>query len=123
MVLDNLKEAVLKPDLYEPQLNPVYAATLTHCGVVADPARVRAPNRKGTVEHAIGHTQATALKDRRFESIEAQNMASGRLLLTHTKADRPGTLVLPQQERVFNPSRETRQILRQAEQRRCPAFS
>ncbi|GEM_PF-1674702 len=73
VVLDNLKEGVLKPDLYEPELNPVYAATLAHYGVVADPARVRDPNRKGTVEHAIGHTQATALKGRRFESIEAQN--------------------------------------------------
>ena len=28
---------------------------------------------KGTVENAIGHTQATALKGRRFESIETQN--------------------------------------------------
>jgi hypothetical protein len=51
----------------------VYAATRAHYGVVGDPARVRDPNRKGTVEHAIGHTQATALKGRRFESIEAQN--------------------------------------------------
>ena len=64
---------MLKPDLYEPELNPVYAATLLHYGVVADPARVRDPNRKGTVEHAIGHTQATALKGRRFESILEQN--------------------------------------------------
>ena len=74
VVLDNLKEGVLKPDLYEPQLNPVYAATLAHYGVVADPARVRDPNRKGSVEHAIGHTQATALKGRRFESIDEQNV-------------------------------------------------
>jgi hypothetical protein len=73
VVLDNLKEGVLKPDLYEPELNPVYAATLAHYEVVADPARVRDPNRKGTVENAIGHTQATALKGRRFESIEEQN--------------------------------------------------
>src|SRR3546814_10166144 len=29
--------------------------------------------RKGTVEHAIGHTQATALKGKRFESLEEQN--------------------------------------------------
>ena len=28
VVLDNLKEGVLKPDLYEPELNPVYAAML-----------------------------------------------------------------------------------------------
>jgi transposase len=73
VVLDNLKEGVLKPDLYEPELNAVYAATLAHYGVVADPARVRDPNRKGTVENAIGHTQATALKGRRFESIAEQN--------------------------------------------------
>jgi transposase len=72
-VLDNLKEGVITPDIYEPQLNRVYATMLAHYGVVADPARVRDPNRKGAVENAIGHTQATALKGRRFESIEAQN--------------------------------------------------
>jgi hypothetical protein len=203
VVLDNLKEGVLKPDLYEPDLNPVYAATLAHYTVVADPARVRDPNRKGTVEHAIGHTQTTALKGRRFETIEAQNeflahwekswaaqrihgterrqvqamfeeerahlkalpllgmqyftealrtvcddscvrvdhssyaarpaaigtkvlvriyaqrieirdIRSVALLRTHPRAERPGTVVLPQEERVFNPSRETRLILRQA---------
>lgn len=73
VVLDNLKEGVIKPDLYEPQLNPVYAAVLAHYGVVADPARVRDPNRKGSVESAIGHTQSTALKGRRFASLEEQN--------------------------------------------------
>jgi transposase len=203
VVLDNLKEGVLKPDLYEPELNPVYAAALAHYGVVADPARVRDPNRKGTVENAIGHTQATALKGRRFESIEEQNaflehweskwaasrihgserrqvqamfeeekphlqplpmlgvqyfteaqrtvcddscvrvahssyaarpapigsrvllrifahrieirdLRTQALLRTHAKAERPGTVVLPDDERVFNPSRETRRILAQA---------
>ena len=34
-VLDNLKEGVIKPDLYEPQLNSLYAAVLAHYGVVA----------------------------------------------------------------------------------------
>ena len=203
VVLDNLKEGVLKPDLYEPQLNTVYAATLAHYGVVADPARVRDPNRKGSVENAIGHTQATALKGRRFESIDEQNtflehwetkwaasrihgsarrqvqtmfdeerahlqplpltgmqyftesqrtvcddscvrvdhssyaarpapigsrvlvrvfehlieirdLRTQALLRTHARAERPGTVVLPQDERVFNPSRETRRILQQA---------
>ena len=73
VVLDNLKEGVIRPDLYAPELNPVYAAMLSHYGVVADACRVRDPNRKGTVESAIQHTQGTALKGRRFESIEAQN--------------------------------------------------
>jgi transposase len=73
VVLDNLKEGVLKPDLYEPELNPLYAAVLAHYGVVADPARVSDPDRKGTVENAIQHTQNTALKGREFETIEDQN--------------------------------------------------
>lgn len=204
VVLDNLKEGVLKPDLYEPELNALYAATLAHYGVVADPARVRDPNRKGAVENAIGHTQATALKGRRFESLEEQNVflehwetkwaasrihgserrqvaamfeeerghlqplpATGmryfrdlqrtvcddgcvrvdhssyaarpaaigqkvlvrlyerslevrelktqKLLRTHARAERAGTVVLPMNERVFNPSRETLSILKQAQ--------
>ncbi len=73
VVLDNLKEGVIKPDIFEPELNRVYAEMLKHYGVVADAARVRDPNRKGTVESAIQHTQATALKGRRFDSIAAQN--------------------------------------------------
>ena len=73
VVLDNLKQGVLKPDLYDPTINPVYAAMLAHYGCVADPCRVRDPNRKGTVESAIQHTQHTALKGRTFESIELQN--------------------------------------------------
>jgi transposase len=73
VVLDNLREGVLKPDIYEPELNRLYAEMLRHYGVVADPARVRDPNRKGTVESAIQHTQSTALKGRQFETIEDQN--------------------------------------------------
>lgn len=73
VVLDNLKQGVISPDLYEPELNAVYAAMLAHYGVVADACRVGDPNRKGTVESAIQHTQSTALKGKKFESIEAQN--------------------------------------------------
>jgi 5S rRNA maturation endonuclease (ribonuclease M5) len=73
VVLDNLKEGVITPGIYEPELNPLYMAVLSHYGVMADPARVRDPNRKGTVENAIQHTQDTALKGRVFESIDDQN--------------------------------------------------
>ena len=73
VVLDNLKEGVIKPDIYEPEINPVFEAVLEHYNVIADPARVRDPDRKGTVEHAIQHTQNTALKGRTFQSIEKQN--------------------------------------------------
>jgi transposase len=73
VVLDNLKQGVLRPDLYEPALNPVYAALLAHYSVVADPCRVGDANRKGTVENAIAHTQGTALTGRKFDTLEAQN--------------------------------------------------
>ncbi len=73
VTLDNLKEGVIKPDIYDPDLNVLYAAVLSHYGVVADPARVSDANRKGTVENAVKHTQDTALKGRKFCSIDAQN--------------------------------------------------
>jgi hypothetical protein len=41
VVLNNLKEGVIKPDIYEPELNAVYETILDHYGVVADPARLR----------------------------------------------------------------------------------
>jgi transposase len=72
IVLDNLKEGVIKSDIYDPELNPVYAAMLAHYGVVADPCRVADPDRKGTVENSIQHTQ-NALKGREFVTIEKQN--------------------------------------------------
>ena len=73
VVLDNLKEGVITPDLYEPKMNSLYVECLAHYGATADPARVRDPDRKGTVENAIQHTQSTALKGKKFESIEKQN--------------------------------------------------
>ena len=71
--LDNLKEGVLKPDIYDPQLNPLYAKMLEHYGVVALPCRPYAPDLKGKVESAVGYTQKTALKGKRFESNEDEN--------------------------------------------------
>jgi transposase len=203
VVLDNLKEGVIKPDLYEPELNSVYAAMLAHYQCVADPARVRDPNRKGTVEHAIQHTQNTALKGRRFDSISEQNeflehweqswaskrihgrekqqvqamfeqergslnalpissfafftdlvrtvcddttvrvdssnyaarpaaigakvlvrlyvhlveireLGTARLLRTHARSERAGSVILPDDERPFNPSRQTDYLFKQA---------
>src|SRR5213593_3883603 len=53
VVLDNLKEGVLTPDVYDPTLNPLSRDVLAHDGVVALPCRVGAPDRKGKVESAI----------------------------------------------------------------------
>jgi transposase len=73
VVPDNLKEGVLTPDVYDPTLNPLYRDVLTHYGAIGLPCRVGHADRKGKVEAAVGHTQATPLKGLRFESLaEAQ---------------------------------------------------
>lgn len=203
-VLDNLREGVITPDIYEPTINRLYPAVLAHYRCIADPARVQDPDRKGTVENAIQHIQSTALKGKKFESIEAQNQhlmdweerwaatrvhgrakrqveamfqeekpfltplpiesfryfkeetrtvqddrtvqvndswyaarparigtqvivriferdleirdyATLELIRCHTLAYKKGEVLLPNAERIFNPSRQTRQILRQAQ--------
>jgi transposase len=70
VVLDNLGEGVLAPDIYDPALNPLYRDMLTHYGVVALPCRVGDPDRKGKVEAGVGHAKKTPLKGLRFESLE-----------------------------------------------------
>ena len=70
VVLDNLREGVLSADIYDPRLNPLYRDVLAHYGVTALPCRVRDPDRKGKIESAVGHTQKTPLKGKRFESLE-----------------------------------------------------
>ena len=70
VVLDNLREGVLVPDIYDPALNPLYRDVLAHYGAVAMPCRIQDPDRKGKVESGVGHAQRTPLKGRRFESLE-----------------------------------------------------
>src|SRR5690606_15374929 len=70
IILDNLGEGVLTPDIYDPALNPLYRDVLAHYGVVALPCRVRDPDRKGKVEAGVGHAQKTPLQGQRFDTIE-----------------------------------------------------
>ena len=73
VVLDNLREGVLKPDIHDPALNPLYRDVLAHYGAVALPCRIAHPDRKGKVEAGVGHAQKTPLRGLRFESLaEAQ---------------------------------------------------
>jgi DNA replication protein DnaC/transposase len=70
VVLDNLREGVLSPDIYDPGLNPLYRDVLAHYGVTALPCKVRDPDRKGKVESGVNHAQMTPLKGKKFESLE-----------------------------------------------------
>jgi transposase len=69
IVLDNLREGVLTPDIYDPALNPLYRDVLQHYGVVAWPCRPADPDRKGKVERSVAHAKQTPLKGLRFESL------------------------------------------------------
>jgi len=70
IVLDNLREGVLKADIHDPTLNPLYRDVLAHYSAVALPCRIKDPDRKGKVEAGVGHAQKTPLKGQRFESLE-----------------------------------------------------
>lgn len=71
--IDNLKSAVLKAHLYEPTINPNYAAFAGHYGFVPIPCRVRTPQHKGKVESGVKYVQNNALKGKRFDSLEEEN--------------------------------------------------
>jgi transposase len=75
VVLDNLREGVLAPDIYDPGLNPLYRDVLAHYGVTALPCKVRDPDRKGKVESGVGHAQKTPLKGKKFESLAATSLS------------------------------------------------
>ena len=70
IVLDNLREGVLIPDIYDPTVNPLYRDVLRHYQTVPLPCRVADPDRKGKVERGVGHAKNTPLKGLRFESLE-----------------------------------------------------
>jgi transposase len=66
IVLDNLGEGVLTPDIYDPALNPLYRDVLAHYGVVALPCRVGDPDRKAYASYCTSLVGCVA--DRRARS-------------------------------------------------------
>ena len=73
VVIDNLKAGVLKPDWYEPELNPKLAEFAAHYGTVILPTKPRMPRHKGKVEAGVKYGQNNALAGRKFTSLGAQN--------------------------------------------------
>jgi hypothetical protein len=65
IVPDNLGEGVLKPDIYDPTLNPLYRDVLAHYGAVAMPCRVVIQTAKAkwkavSVMHRRPHSKGSA---------------------------------------------------------------
>lgn len=53
LTIDNLKDGVLKPDIYDPVLNRAYQDMAEHYGTHIDPCRVGASRDKGKVERDV----------------------------------------------------------------------
>jgi transposase len=70
---DNLKAAVVRACLYDPDVNPVYAAFAKHWGFTPLPTRPRNPQENGKQERSGGYVKDNALRGRRFDSLEELN--------------------------------------------------
>jgi transposase len=70
---DNLKAAVVRACLYDPDSHEVYLAFAAHWGFTSLPTQPRSPQENGKQERSGGYVKSNALKGRRFDSLEAQN--------------------------------------------------
>ena len=70
---DNLKAAVVRACLYDPDVNAIYSAFAEHWGFTALPTRPRNPKENGKEERSGGYVKGNALKGRRFNSLAEQN--------------------------------------------------
>ena len=53
LVCDNLKTGVMRPDLYDPQINLAYGELAAFYGTLIDPARARKPKDKPRIERPM----------------------------------------------------------------------
>jgi len=81
VVLDNLKDGVIKPDLYDPQFNKAYRDLARHYGVLLDPCRVASPTQKPHVERSVPYVRDSFFRGRSFGSWEEIVQAAVRWCL------------------------------------------
>ncbi len=69
LVCDNLKTGVIRPDLYDPQINRAYGELAAFYGTLIDPARANKPKDKPRVERPMPYIRDSFFAGRRFESL------------------------------------------------------
>jgi len=75
IALDNLKDGVLKPSIYDPAINRDYAQMASHYGVLVDPCRQGHPKDKPRVERQMPYVRDSYWRGREFGS--ANHMSTG----------------------------------------------
>jgi transposase len=112
LVIDNLKSGILKPDRFDPVLNPLYGEMAAHYGCFIDAARVRRPQDKGKVERAVplarelfrklktlypdltlGEANTRALEWCRYDNGQQQHGTTGRKPWEHFDAEERAALI------------------------------
>jgi transposase len=64
LVPDNLRNGVLKPDIYDPKLNRTYAELASHYDCLIDPARGGKPKDKPRVERVVPYVRDSFFRGR-----------------------------------------------------------
>ena len=78
IVIDNLKSAVIKPNIYDPILNRSYAELSRHYNFVIDTAKVRKPQHKGKVERSVEIVKQQLISGRHHLNLADANLFARR---------------------------------------------
>lgn len=73
IVIDNLKAGVIKPCVYDPELNPKLHDFASHYNTCVMPAKVATSRHKGKTDNSVDYAQGNALKGLKFSSGQDQN--------------------------------------------------
>lgn len=82
LVIDNLKPGVLRPDLYDPQINRGYAELAAYYEVLIDPCRANHPKDKPRVERLMSYIRDSFFAGRTFASLAEMNQAGEQWCLS-----------------------------------------
>lgn len=89
--MDNLKDGVLKPDLYDPKFNRAYDELGRYYRTLIDPCRAGHPKDKPRVERVIPYLRDSFWRGRQFASLEEADREAPRWCLEVAGARIHGT--------------------------------
>lgn len=115
LIIDNMKNAVVKSDRYEPIFNKTFLEYSQHAGFIIDPAVAYHPQGKANVERQISYVRENFFKGEEFlDKDHAQRealkwcMNTAGMRIHGTTRKRPGIVFEEQEKGLLLPLREER---------------